>query len=50
MCPSHWRRVSKPLQDTLWLLYHNGDPRDGFEEALRNAIEQVDEMIFFPTL
>lgn len=43
MCWQHLRMLPDALQRTLALLYNDGTgkPRDGYDEACANAIEQV---------
>lgn len=42
MCFDHWSRVPLPLQKTLLFLFNQGRLRDGFEDALANAVAQVE--------
>lgn len=37
--------IPLPLRKTLVQLWHGGRPRDGYAEALANAIEQVIERL-----
>lgn len=42
MCGRHWSFVSCPLQRTIWRLWNDGYMREGYAEACRSAIEQVE--------
>lgn len=42
-CLPHWETISAPLRKTLWLLWKEGTPLPGFEEALASAIDQLKE-------
>lgn len=48
MCPGHWRRVPRYLQDRVWATYVPGqearkDPSKAYLDAAEAAIAAVDE-------
>jgi hypothetical protein len=45
MCGGHWQMVPRPLQNTIWRLYRDGNPRDGHLEACASAVEQVNAKV-----
>lgn len=45
MCISHWYLVPEALRKTITFLWNNGKPREGYAEARRNAIEQVERRL-----
>lgn len=40
-CTAHWFMIPPALRDTLTLLWNNGRPRDGWPEAVANAVAQI---------
>lgn len=45
MCYVHWDLVPKVLQTLIWRLWSSGKPKDGYGEAVSNAIEQVNARV-----